>query len=109
MLEIKGKNIKINRGDSIEVTFSFDSEPPEDGTSVLFSVNNSTGPVIQKMLEIQDGQMLLSLDSSETDVKEWIYSYGLYVAYSDRSGYSPLSRHEFRVEAADAFPGTVSV
>ena len=109
VLEIKGKDIEIERGDSIEVTFSFDSDPPEDGTAVLFAVADSSGPVIQKTLEVEDGAFLLSLDSSETDIREWIYTYGLYVEYGDRNGYAPLAQHQFRVKPSEAFPGAVII
>ena len=108
MLKINGTNIEISRGDEVDLFFSFSSDPPADGTVVRFTVKTRDGAVvIEKSAAYEDEQIHIHLSSSETDLPDLMYSYGLYVQYGDGSGYSPLARCGFIVNPSEAYQGTV--
>lgn len=108
MLEIIGKDIKINRGDEVDLFFSFEKDPPEDGTAIRFAVKAThSNTVIKKETVYENKQIHVHLSSNETDLNVQDYSYGLYIQYGDGNGYSPLAESKFTVRPSEAYPGKV--
>lgn len=109
MMNINGLDIELARGDAVSIDISFTEDPPADGTTMLFSVNDYDGPVISKTLEVKNGAAVLELDSRDTDIKEWTYSYGLYVQHTEINGYAPVTEAKFKVKPSEAWRGAVTV
>ena len=108
MLRITGKRIIINRGDAIEIEMKYQSDPPDDGQQVFFQINDLEGnKILQKTLEVEDEEITLRLSSTESDMAEGKYRWGLYVPFTEENGYAPLPSAEFIVEPSEAFPGEV--
>ena len=110
MLTINGTEVEINRGDEVDLFFSFKSDPPEDGTTVIFAVNILNGGTkIRKETVYENEQIHVHLTSNETNLMSHEYTYGLYVKYEDGNGYSPLAQSRFTVKPSEAYPGKVTV
>lgn len=108
MLKISGKDIEINRGDETDLFFSFSSDPPDDGTMVIFAVNVLNGRrMLMKNTVYENEQIHVHLTSEDTDLTSQAYTYGLYVLYGDGNGYAPLTGGGFTVKPSEAYPGRV--
>ena len=99
MFDINGSSIAISREDTAVFTVTFDGDDiPEDGTAVILTVKPSLekeSSVIEKQLQIQDGQIVIALNSEDTDLPPRHYYWDLRILYNNGEVFTPMQPGNF--------------
>lgn len=101
MLEINRLKIEISKGDTgiITLRFTGDDVPPND-TNALFTVRkniDSEDKLIEKTLAITDGECIVPLTVSDTNIPYGRYWWDVRLLYDTGDIYTPMKPAEFRV------------
>ena len=109
MLVISKRDIFIPKGEPGSFDIEYTSEPPEDGTKVLFSVKKTADEdapaLIEKTLVIDDGKITVELTSSDTDLEPGNYKWDLV----EESVYRPIIPSLFSIGRVVGNKGTVMI
>ena len=108
MLVIHKHEIHIPRGEPGSFDIQYTSEPPEDGTKVLFSVKKSAEDpeaIIEKTMTVEDGTITIELDGTDTDMEPGDYAWDLV----EESGYRPITPALFSIGKVVGNKGAVMI
>lgn len=108
MLVIHKHEIHIPRGEPGSFDIQYTSEPPEDGTKVLFSVKKSAEDdtaLIEKTIEVEDGIITIELDGTDTGIEPGDYVWDLV----EESGYRPITPALFSIGKVVGNKGAVMI
>lgn len=97
MLVIHKREIHIPKGETDSFNIEYTSDPPVDGTILVFSVKKTEEdpePVIEKSLIVMDGKATVELLGDETDLEPGEYKWDLM----EESGYRPVPPSLFMIE-----------
>lgn len=89
MLVISNQDIYIPQGEPGSFDIQYTSEPPEDGTKILFSVKqyeDDKDALIEKTMAVEDGKITVDLMSEDTDLEPGRYKWDLV----EENGYRPI-------------------
>lgn len=102
MIDIKGMNITVSRGDCSPFTITFTGDDvPEDGTEVLFTVkktSNHKTPVIEKRIPILDHVVTIELTNADTkDLPFGEYEWDIRIPdlFGENEPYTPILPQPF--------------
>ena len=101
MLEVNNLKIEVSKGDTGTLTLQFTGEdvPPND-TQALFTVRkniDSEEKLIEKMLEIADGECVVPLTVADTNFPYGRYWWDVRLIYDTGDIYTPMKPAEFRI------------
>lgn len=108
MLVIHKHEIHIPRGEPGSFDIQYTSEPPEDGTKILFSVKKSAEDdtaLIEKTIEVEDGMITIELDGTDTGMEPGDYVWDLV----EESGYRPITPALFSIGKVVGNKGAVMI
>ena len=108
MLVIHKHEIHIPREEPGSFDIRYTSEPPEDGTKVLFSVKKSAEDdtaLIEKTIEVEDGMITIELDGTDTGMEPGDYVWDLV----EESGYRPITPALFSIGKVVGNKGAVMI
>ena len=108
MLVIHNKEIYIPKGEPGSFDIQYTSDPPEDGTKVLFSVKKSTEDeeaLIEKTMEVNDGKITVELSSDDTNLEPGNYKWDLV----QEDGYRPIIPALFSIGKVVGNKGSVMI
>lgn len=108
MLVIHNKEIYIPKGEPGSFYIRYTSEPPADGTKVLFSVKkdeDDENALIEKLMEVTDGKVTVELDSSDTNLEPGNYKWDIV----EESGYRPIIPALFSIGKVVGNKGAVMI
>lgn len=108
MLVIHKHEIHIPRGEPGSFDIQYTSEPPEDGTKVLFSVKKSAedqDALIEKTMEIDEGMITIELEATDTNLEPGDYVWDLV----EESGYRPITPALFSIGKVVGNKGAVMI
>lgn len=108
MLVIHKHEIYIQKGEPGSFDIQYTSEPPEDGTKVLFSVKkdeNDENALIEKLMTVEDGKITVDLESDDTNIEPGNYKWDLV----EESGYRPIVPALFSVGKVVGNKGAVMI
>lgn len=102
MIDIKGMNITVSRGDCSPFTITFTGDDvPEDGTEVLFTVKKTSKhatPVIEKRIPILDHVVTIELTNADTkDLPFGEYEWDIRIPdlFGENEPYTPILPQPF--------------
>lgn len=108
MLVISNNDIYIPQGEPGSFDIQYTSEPPADGTKILFSVKKyegDTDALIEKTLTVADGKITVELLSEDTDKEPGSYKWDLV----EESGYRPIIPAWFMIGKVVGNKGAVMI
>lgn len=108
MLVIHKHEIYIPKGEPGSFDIQYTSEPPEDGTKVLFSVKrdeDDENALIEKLMTVEDGKITVDLGSDDTNIEPGNYKWDLV----EESGYRPIVPALFSVGKVVGNKGAVMI
>lgn len=108
MLVIHKHEIHIPRGEPGSFDIQYTSEPPEDGTKILFSVKKSAEDdtaLIEKTMEVDEGKITIELEATDTDMEPGDYVWDLV----EESGYRPITPALFSIGKVVGNKGAVMI
>lgn len=108
MLVISDHDIYIPQGEPGSFDIQYTSEPPADGTRILFSVKKhdwDTEALIEKTMEIDDGKITVELESGDTDLEPGRYKWDLV----EENGYRPITPAWFTIGTVVGNKGAVMI
>ena len=108
MLVIHKHEIHIPRGEPGSFDIQYTSEPPEDGTKILFSVKKSAedqDALIEKTMEIDEGTITIELEATDTNLEPGDYVWDLV----EESGYRPITPALFSIGKVVGNKGAVMI
>lgn len=108
MLVIHNKEIYIPKGEPGNFDIRYTSEPPADGTKVLFSVKKDEDEekaLIEKLMTVADGAVTVELESADTDLEPGNYKWDLV----EESGYRPIVPALFSIGKVVGNKGAVMI
>lgn len=108
MLVIHKHEIHIPRGEPGSFDIQYTSEPPEDGTKILFSVKKSAedqDALIEKTMEIDEGMITIELEATDTNLEPGDYVWDLV----EESGYRPITPALFSIGKVVGNKGAVMI
>ena len=83
MVTVRGTDIGVHQGNRLEVTMEWETEPPEDGTDVVWAAGLENGEKIHKTMTVQEGKISLVLLPKETEIPEGCYFWDLMIVFSE--------------------------
>lgn len=113
MLEVKGLEISISRGDTGSITITFTGQDiPPDGTVTLVCLNKTLDscPIWEKKIPIENGRVTIPLYSEDTrGLSRGDYVWCLRLMYEDGDIYTPMKKPEkFIILPANGEPGDLN-
>ena len=108
MMVIHKHEIHIPRGEPGSFDIQYTSEPPEDGTKILFSVKKSAedqDALIEKTMEVDEGMITIELEATDTDMEPGDYIWDLV----EESGYRPITPALFSIGKVVGNKGAVMI
>lgn len=108
MLVIHNHEIYIPKGEPGSFDIRYTSEPPADGTRILFSVKkdeDDENALIEKLMTVEDGMITVELESSDTDLEPGNYKWDLV----EESGYRPIVPALFSIGRVVGNKGAVMI
>ena len=108
MLVIHKHEIHIPRGEPGSFDIQYTSEPPADGTRILFSVKKDEDDetaLIEKVMEAADGKITVELTSEDTDLEPGNYKWDLV----EENGYRPIIPALFSIGKVVGNKGAVMI
>ena len=100
MFEIRGFDIYITQGDTSQILIEFDGEVPPDGTTAVICVKERPGrsPVmIEKNIEVENGELLLSFGHNETMIPPKRYRWDLRLVFDNGDVITPMEPAVFTI------------
>lgn len=108
MLVIHNHEIYIPKGEPGSFDIQYTSEPPADGTRILFSVKKDEDDetaLIEKVMEAADGKITVELTSEDTDLEPGNYKWDLV----EENGYRPIIPALFSIGKVVGNKGAVMI
>lgn len=108
MLVIHNHDIYIPKGEPGSFDIQYTSEPPADGTRILFSVKKDEDDetaLIEKVMEAADGKITVELTSEDTDLEPGNYKWDLV----EENGYRPIIPALFSIGKVVGNKGAVMI
>lgn len=93
MLTVDGLNIQISHGDTAQLTYTFESDAPDNGTVAIFTVKRGAvgnEEILRKESEIIDGIVTFILEHEDTDIPFGSYQYDIRCLYENGDVYTPM-------------------
>ncbi len=98
MVEVKGTAITISREDTAELTITMTGDVPEDGTIALVTMKRKASDktyLWQRGIAVQNGQIVLRLNSGDTDHPAGKYVWDIRLSYGDGTVFTPFAPAPF--------------
>ena len=101
MLDLKGLNIFVSKGDTGNITVTFTGEDtPPDNTIALVTVKKTADReehIWEKELTVTNARVVIPLRTVDTDLAYGRYYWDLRLLYDNGDVYTPMKPAEFRV------------
>lgn len=108
MLVITNHDIYIPQGEPGSFDIQYTSEPPADGTKILFSVKRyeyDREPLIEKTMTVADGKITVDMTTEDTDLAPGRYKWDLV----EENGYRPIVPAWFIIGSVIGNKGAVMI
>lgn len=100
MLDIRGLDIIVSKGDTEALTFEFEEDVPPDNTSVVISLkrySNNNAPIWTKSSVVKNGEVTFQFSSEDTNHSPGIYKWDMMLTYTDGEIYHPMVPANFQI------------
>lgn len=100
MIELRGREIRISRGDTAQIAIDLQGDMLPSGTTALVTLGRRPGcaqPLWQKVLDVQEGSAELTLQSTETNYAPGVYWWDLRVKTPDGQVQTPFAPQPFEI------------
>lgn len=100
MFTVNGKDVTISRGDTGSLTVTLTGDVPDNNTVALVTVRkdiNMVDSVWEKRINVTGGQVVIPLDTEDTDIPWYDYYWDMRLIYQNGDIYTPFPPALFRV------------
>lgn len=100
MLDIRGLDIYISRGDTETLVVDFECDVPPDNTQVIMTLKrypNNSNALWVKNAVVKNGSFTVRFSSSDTNFTPSIYKYDIKLVYEDGEIYTPMLPADFHI------------
>lgn len=100
MFTVDGKDVTISRGDTGSLTVKLTGDVPDNNTVALVTLRkdiNMIDTVWEKRINVNDGEVVIPLDTEDTDIPWYDYWWDLRLLYQNGDIYTPFPPARFRV------------